>query len=317
MAKRRSKVREDLKARGGVPRPPKARRRGTLTLADLSCGAGLASRGVIDGLNTWGFEVRVLAAVDPWDAAIRSYRANIPEAAPGALHETTTEDALVRDLVPKVDIVITGPPCIRDSTLAACRVDISDIAEQMARIKVAARELGERQGSMIAMETVGTKWASWGRNQGYRTIKVHDDRLGGFTIRNRCFLLKGIDTVPPQNPWRSSWSSALPEWSHPGVVATSDTFNTTIRSRRFRQRDQPGYAVVGSGASTLIYTRHPWEQIHRCTPEEQARLMGFPGLHLVSHLKRQRNSLVGNGWPRSYGLWLAQCIAKTLGVPGA
>jgi len=148
-----------------------ARRRGgrnvklpsKLTIADLSCGAGLASRGVIDGLNAHGIEVEVLAAVDPWKPAVDSYRANIPEAVPGAVMQTTTEDALARGLVPQVDLVITGPPCVRDSSLARCRLDmLTDRQDELRGIKTAAASIGADKGKYTSMETVGNRWREWG-----------------------------------------------------------------------------------------------------------------------------------------------------------
>ena len=61
-----------------------SRARAPLTIADLSCGAGLASRGVIDGLAAHGIPAVVAYACDPWLPAVDTYRASIPERTLGA-----------------------------------------------------------------------------------------------------------------------------------------------------------------------------------------------------------------------------------------
>jgi hypothetical protein len=57
--------------------------------------------------------------------------------------------------------------------------------------------------------------------------------------------------------------------------------------------------------------------VHRCTPEEGLRLQGFneQQIRLRSPRVRDRQTLVGNGWPASYGRWVAACVARTLGAP--
>ena len=152
-----SKSQLDLFGRGKLPK--------TITIADLSCGAGMASRGLLDGLALFGIRGVVKIAVDPWKAAVDSYRANIPEAE--QVVQTTTEEALANNLVPKVDVVITGPPCVRDSVLARCRIDrLKPMDAQMATIKQAAREIGVTKGRMVVMET-NRGWNAWGKRNGF------------------------------------------------------------------------------------------------------------------------------------------------------
>jgi site-specific DNA-cytosine methylase len=304
----RSQIDLPLAQRGGLPR--------VITIADLSCGAGLASRGVIDGLLAHGIEGRVLAAVDPWGPAINSYRANIPEAAQEAIHQTTTEDALERGLVPEVDLVITGPPCIRDSTLTRCRLaSLPDRQAELAGIKAAAAEIGANMGRFVVMETVKDNWIGWGRERGLSVTKLSDDKLGGYTIRRRT-ILHSPDLVRASvdTGVRRGWGDALPHWNHPRYVMLNDADKRSKHNLRVaRPPSKPGYQVTGSGTSPgLIYTRQPFRQVHRCTPEEGAALQGFPELALESPRTRERQSLVGNGWPKSFGVWVADSLVLTL-----
>ena len=301
-----------------------ARRRGgrnvklpsKITIADLSCGAGLASRGVIDGLNAHGIEVEVLAAVDPWKPAVDSYRANIPEAVPGAVMQTTTEDALARGLVPQVDLVITGPPCVRDSSLARCRLDmLTDRQDELRGIKTAAASIGADKGKYTSMETVGNRWREWGRGLGLKPARLMDAKLGGYTVRRRTFLVsQDMVLAPTDNGVRHGWGDALPEWNDPKYVMINDADKRSKHTLlNGRPPSKPGFAVVGSGtAPGLIFTRSPFQQVHRCTPEEGAALQGFPGLHLKSSRIRERQTLIGNGWPHAFGVWVADSIVLTL-----
>ncbi len=285
-----------------------------LTLADLSCGAGLASRGVIDGLNAHGIEVEVLAAVDPWKPAVDSYRANIPEATPEAVMQITTEEALEQGLVPDVDLVITGPPCVRDSTLARCRLaSLTDREDELRGIKTAAASIGANMGEYTSMQTVGNRWREWGRGLGLKAARVSDARLGGFTMRRRTFLMsQDMVLAPLDSSLRRGWGDALPQWSKPGLVISSDVHSVAKRKPNAKPPNKPAYAVVGSGSAPIIYQKSPWKMVHRCTPEEGAALQGFPGLKLMSRRVRDRQTLVGNGWPRSYGVWVADSIVLTI-----
>ncbi len=292
------------------------------TIADLSCGAGLASRGVIDGLQAFGLKCRVLTAVDPWGPAVNSYAANVPEAVRGAVMQTTTEEALARGLVPKVDLVITGPPCIRDSTLTKCKLGVvTDRSAEMAEIKYAAREIGAAQGRLVAMETVGLTWIPWGNMLGFRSVRLQDSALGGFTVRRRTFLLSPqINPQPTSSSAypRRGWGDALPRWKKKShgkwkYLLLNDADKRQKHTlARARPPSKPGFSVVGHGtAPGLVFTRHPFKRVYRLRPEDGAKLQGFPGLVLDAPKVRDRQTLVGNGWPRSFGLWLAASIVAS------
>ncbi len=70
-------------------------------VADLFCGAG----GFSEGFRQAGFDIRF--AVDNWNPAVRTFRANHPEA------EVIRADvfSLSPSFLPRVDVVIGSPPC--------------------------------------------------------------------------------------------------------------------------------------------------------------------------------------------------------------
>ena len=292
-----------LAAAGALSRSGSAARarpsRDVFTIADLSCGAGLASLGI---------PAVVAYACDPWDAAVEAYRASIPEAR--VVDQVTTEEALSRNLVPNVDLVIAGPPCIRDSTLTRSRRDVEDREEEMAGIKEAARSIAFTKGRFVAIET-NRGWDEWGRSHGFSVARVSDHALGGFTLRRRTFLLRGLKVAPTSVPHLHGWGDALPRWRND--LLSSDVHSVQKRARYARPSTGPALAVVGHGAAPLVLDAEG-RQIHRCTPEEALRLQGFAEgrIQIPAERVRDRQTLVGNGWPSSYGRWLARCVSSTL-----
>ena len=288
-----------------------SRARAPLTIADLSCGAGLASRGVIDGLAAHGIPAVVAYACDPWLPAVDTYRASIPEAR--MVDQVTTEEALASGRVPRVDLVLAGPPCIRDSTLTRSRRDLEDRDEEMAGIKEATRAIAFSCGRMVVLET-NRGWDAWGRSHGFDVVRVSDHRLGGFTLRRRTFLLSGLEHAPTSGYPLHGWGDALPAWR--ADLLSSDVHAKAKRFRLARPSTEPALAVVGHGAAPLVFNADG-RQVHRCTPEEALRLQGFneQQIRLRSPRVRDRQTLVGNGWPASYGRWVAACVARTLGAP--
>jgi len=80
-------------------------RAGGPTLVDFFSGAG----GFAEGFRRAGF--RVLLGVDNDPAAIRSFKANFPEAVALAMDVKEVSGRLVEDLVGRPDVVIGSPPC--------------------------------------------------------------------------------------------------------------------------------------------------------------------------------------------------------------
>ena len=129
-------------------------------IVDLACGAGLGARGLIDELNHLGFTARVVFACDTWGPAIESYERNVPEAK-GGVHQVPVDEAVRRGLIPPSDLLIAGPPCIRDSTLTACRSDVADRSLEMADIKEGVLGVARQTARRFAIET-NRGWDAWG-----------------------------------------------------------------------------------------------------------------------------------------------------------
>jgi hypothetical protein len=275
----------------------------TVRIVDLACGAGLGARGLIDELVRLGFEPEVVFACDPWGPAVESYRLNVPEARGNVLKLTVNEASLLG--VPESDLLIAGPPCIRDSTLTACRTDIEDRGVEMADIKADVLSVARRTAQRFALET-NRGWDAWGLEHGLLPVRVSDAALGGYTLRRRTFLLSKIDPAPLEVEPRRGWGEALPHFRR--CTLSSDVHAVAKRALHAKPSSGPTYAVVGHGGAALVYC--DGLQVHRLTPEESLSLQGFAsGFSLASERVRERQTLVGNGWPRSYGRWLARSYA--------
>lgn len=283
-----------------------------IRIADVACGAGMASLGVCSRLAALGLDPRVVAAVDPWTPAVDSYRANLAPflASPDVVRQTTAEEA---SPLPYVDLLLTGPPCVRDSTLTKAHRRTDRIAE-LAGTKAAAHVIGEESARIVVMETVGNQWVEWGRARGYQAVRLQDSACGGFTLRRRTFLVKGVPypLSPPENLEPRGWGEALPQYARGFVMANDADREEKRRKYGGIPPHLPGYAVVGHGTAHRLYTPDPWAYVRRLTPEEHAALSGFPGLALLSPRTRERQTLIGNGWPRSFGAWLASALRPAL-----
>lgn len=280
----------------------------SVRIVDLACGAGLGARGLLDELNRLGFTAQVVFACDTWAPAVESYRQNVPEAQ-GRVHQMSVDEAIEAGLVPASDLLIAGPPCIRDSTLTACRSDISDRGDEMRQIKEDVFTVASQTARRFALET-NRGWDEWGVAHGLLPVRVSDFSLGGYTLRRRTFLLSNIDPAPTQVSLRRGWGQALPQ--HARCMLSSDVNAVAKRARLAKPSSGPAHAVVGHGGAPLVYC--DGVQTHRCTPEESLRLQGF--LPQIFSLRadgvRDRQTLVGNGWPRSYGQWLARSYALSV-----
>lgn len=299
-----------------------------IRIADLACGAGMASLGVCRELERLGFQPVVVLACDPWGPAIESYRENLRKylSVPGAL-QCKAEDLTG---LPTVDLVLSGPPCIRDSTLSKGK-GRTDSDGSVAATKSVVEQLGG-QARLEVMETVGRSWVSWGKERGFQSVRVKDSDLRGYTIRRRTMLLRGFEAKVPEPPRRDETEATCAGWDEvDGIsdrffnfkgkngdntryVMANDADSEAKRRKHPRPGHLPGYAIVGHGTSHRIYDLGEdgkgWDYVHRLTPEESRSLSGFgPELQLLSTKVRERQTLVGNGWPASYGRWVTGLVA--------
>ena len=278
-----------------------------VTIADIACGAGMASLGLCEALDAMGFAPRIVLAVDPWTPAVDSYRENLAPylSAPDVVRQATAE-SLTR--MPHVDILVSGPPCIRDSTMARnCHGVTDDTASQ---VKASVHEITSARLSV--METVGKGWVSWAKARGYDVHRVRDCDLGGFTIRRRTLLVKtntGFSiTGSPRVGTHAGWGDALPDMDR-RLLMGSEGDRVSKRFHNARTYVEPAHSVLGHGAAHLLFNQHG-ERVKRLTPRQGAALSGFPKLRLVSPRVRDRQTLVGNGWPRSFGTWVAHAYVQ-------
>lgn len=278
----------------------------TVRIVDLACGAGLGARGLIDELNRLGFRARVVFACDPWLAAVESYRRNVPEAV--QVEQVSVQEAIASGSIPASDLLIAGPPCIRDSVLTAGRTDVADRDEEMANVKEDVVTIAKATAQRFAIET-NRGWDRWGQAHGLLPVRISDHELGGYTLRRRTFLFYRIQPAPSRVPLRRGWGEALPQHGRPGCRLSSDVHATHKRQKYAKEPDEPTFAVVGHGGAPILYCEGAPPK--RLPPEDSLRLQGFhPSVFsLASPRVRDRQTLVGNGWPRSYGQWLARSYA--------
>jgi len=277
-----------------------------ITIVDLACGAGLASLGVKRELKRQGIEAQVLLGVDPWGYALASFERNHPEA------ETvpyTIEEALARGLIPLCDLLLTGPPCQGDSRMGLARGTAR--RDDLAATKYAALEAGQALSRFMVMEAVGSYWHDWMRHHVAVTRVLQDCALGGYTMRKRLFGLWGFTFLPPiLGKAGPGWGAALPAWcwrdSDRELLLTSEAARKTKRLRRAKHSRSPAHAVVGQGGAHQVI-EEDGSFVHRLTPEEGLALQGFPAVKLSGD-KRRRQTQAGNGWPATFGGWIARAI---------
>lgn len=291
----------------------------TIRIVDLACGAGMASLGVCLELEALGFRPVVVLACDPWPPAGRSYRANLSRF---LLDTSVVLDCRAEDLVdiPSCELLLSGPPCVRDSTLSK-GLGREDADGRIAATKGACASFEDRARFEV-METVGLQWVAWGAAHGFQALRVQDAALGGYTLRRRTLLLRGFHQRLSSLPEISSplaWSQApgLERFQDPRYVMANDADVRSKHRHQNRTWDEAGYSIVAHGTSHRIYDRGEdgteWNYIHRLSPEESRALSGFgPGLQLLSDRVRERQTLVGNGWPASFGRLVGRLVAAEI-----
>lgn len=276
-----------------------------LRIVDLCCGAGMATLGFLrvgGYLAEWG--------ADTWETAAEAYSASTRDDG-AVLAPISAILAAWEDLGngPRPDVVIAGPPCQDDSRLGKLHED-QGRGEIKAPALLAARWL---RPTWIVMEMVSKAWTDWARSEGARqVIKLSDWECGGSTIRTRWFAIWGPRDLElrarPGVPWNEAIGCTDPE----AVLATEA--NGGRRWRLAKKAGEPAQTVVGHGTSHQL--RLGDGTIRRLTPAEEARLQGHEDLPLEGLPVRTAQTLVGNGWPCSFGRTLGEAILRaTAGDP--
>lgn len=263
----------------------------TLNVLDLCCGAGMASVGlaeagcrIVGGVDIWAEAQRVLAAQFDVEAALADF-----------------DDG--DDVGGVVDVVITGPPCQDDS--------LANHGPDRGRGDVKRWALSCAQAydpTWIVMEMVSRQWLPWCRENGARqTFQLCDHELGGFTQRKRWFAVWGPADLKVK-AWREpqGWGKAL-LCADQGAVLAAEANSKTKRWHRAKAPHEAAPAVTGGGRAFLL--RRSSGEVTRLGPREAAALSGWPLMRLGRELSaRELNTMIGNGWPRAFGLCLGRAL---------
>ncbi|ALL01264.1 DNA-cytosine modification methylase [Pyrodictium delaneyi] len=304
-----------------------------LSLVDLFSGAG----GFAEGFRRAGF--RVLLGVDNDPAAIRSYKANFPEAIALAMDIKEVTGALIERLVGRPDVVIGSPPCepYTGANPRRMKNPIDRLYQDPAGQLVLhfARIVGELKPKVFVMENVPgildvkgelrRIFAEAGYPEVYFNILAAED-YGTPSHRLRVFI-SNIRIKPRKHPRRITVEEALRGLPEPG---SSDVLNHELpplsprKARRIARLrwgqaliyyegaegrrypnlirlDPRRHAPTVLGSSRFI---HPYED-RFLTVREQARLMGFPDNHVFLGGKDEQYNQVGEAVP----VPLAEAIA--------
>jgi len=312
-------------------------------VVDLFSGAGGFSRGFAEA----GFEI--LMGVDNERSAIRSFKANFPEAV--ALQEDVQEVSgwdIVSILGGRPLIVIGGPPCeaftganperMRDPLDRLYRDPLGRLVIHFARI------VSELEPEVFVMENVPgimepplrSAIEDLFRRAGYREVYfnvLRAEEHGTPSRRTRVFV-SNIEIRPPKRrgPTAGEALSGLPP-PGPGIPNHEYVGISVRKARRIARVRRGGslYLFEGAGGKRLPnYIRidpedlaptvmgssrfiHPYED-RLLTVREQARLMGFPDDHVFLGGRDEQYNQVGEAVPPPLARAIAEEVMKRLGL---
>jgi len=305
-------------------------------VVDFFSGAG----GFAEGFRRAGF--RILLGVDSDPAAIRSFKANFPEAVALAMDIKEVTGALVRRLVGWAPVVIGSPPCepYTGANPRRRKDPVERLYEDPAGQLVLhfVRLVGELRPLVFVMENVPgildvrDELERLFAEAGYPRIyfnKLLAEDYGTPSHRLRVFV-SNIPLRPPRRGRRITVAEALRGLPEPGAAGVLNHEAPPLSPRKAKRISrlrwgQPLIYYEGAGgkrlpnlirldprrhAPTVLGSSrfiHPYED-RFLTVREQARLMGFPDDHVFLGGRDEQYNQVGEAVP----VPLAEAIARVV-----
>ncbi len=297
------------------------------TFADLFCGGGLGARGAVEAGMT------PLVAVDLWDIACKTYKANFPGAV--VLNERIEGiDPLEHCQPGALDLLLASPECTNHSVAKGA-------APRDERSKETALHtvdwIAALRPTWFVIENV-KEMKTWGRYAelldllralGYKMREevINAADFGAPQARVRLFLIGGLNIEPPAIvPAAGTARRTVRQILDPdGTWSMSPVFTDT-KAAATKERARDAINQLGSGAEFLIVYygsggKKSWQTIDEplrtvttvdrfalvkkqsnvwkmrmLQPSELARAMSLPPAHVLPEgNRRDRVKLCGNG----------------------
>jgi len=197
-------------------------------VADLFCGCGGFSLGFESV-----FDFELVYALDNWDVACKSYKANFPYV------DVDCRDALEvkPHEIPKVDVIVGGPPCQEFSILRGHMTKINDPSHIVEKPDVSLVEwflqvIDKVKPQFWIMENVPAV-AKYIRSPNKKIFRMWN--YGVPQVRRRLF--SGIYQTPRKNPTSIIFPAVLASEQRGGIVEKRHKGGLGIRlSSAFRRR---------------------------------------------------------------------------------
>jgi DNA (cytosine-5)-methyltransferase 1 len=304
-----------------------------LGLVDLFSGAG----GFAEGFRRAGFQV--LLGVDNDPAAIRSFKANFPEAVALAMDVKEVSGYLIEDLVGRPDVVIGSPPCepftganprrMKDPLDRLYKDPVGQLVLHFVRIVSELRPRAFVMENVPGILDVADELRRLFKEAGYETVyfnKLRAEDYGTPSHRLRVFV-SNVRIRPRPRRAYVVVEEALAGLPSPGSGSVLNHELPPLSPKKAKRisRLRWGQALIyyeGAegrrlpnlirldprrlaptvlGSSRFI---HPYED-RFLTVREQARLMGFPDDHVFLGGRDEQYNQVGEAVP----VPLAEAIA--------